>query len=73
MNEQVQKVYEYVSKMEEMHLNRLTGGENISADMINNAAMCAYGMTRWFIEDMINNSQENHNSKETEVNKSDRA
>ena len=45
------------TKMEEMYSNKLTGGENIAADMINNAAMSAYGMTRWFIEDMINNSQ----------------
>ena len=54
LNKQVQKIYEYVSKMEEMYLNKLTGGENIEADMINNAAMSAYGMTRWFIEDMLN-------------------
>lgn len=56
MNEQVQKIYEYVSKMEEMCLNKLTGGETIESDMINNAAMSAYGMIRWFIED-ISNSQ----------------
>lgn len=43
--------------MEEMYLNKLIGGENITSDMINNAAMSAYGMTRWFIEDMINNTQ----------------
>lgn len=55
MNEQVQKIYEYVSKMEEKHMNQLTGGENIPSDMINSAAMSAYGMTRWFIEDMLNN------------------
>ena len=54
MNEQVQKIYEYVSKMEEIYLNKLTGGVNIEADMVNNAAMSAYGMTRWFIEDMLN-------------------
>lgn len=58
MNEQVQKIYEYVSKMEEMYLNKLTGGENIEADMINNAAMSAYGMTRWFIEYMSNDQKE---------------
>lgn len=50
MNEQVQKIYEYVSKMEEMHLNKLTGGRNIEADAVNSSAMSAYGMTRWFIE-----------------------
>lgn len=54
MNEQVQKIYEYVSKMEETYLNKLTGGVNIEADMVNNVAMSAYGMTRWFIEDMLN-------------------
>lgn len=55
MNEQVQKIYEYVSKMEEMYLSKLTGGENVEADLINSAAMSAYGMTRWFIEDMLSN------------------
>lgn len=54
MSDEVKKIYDYVSKMEEMYLNKLTGGKNIEADMINNAAMSAYGMTRWFIEDMLN-------------------
>lgn len=54
MSDEVKKIYDYVSKMEEMYLNKLTGGENVEADMINNAAMTAYGMTRWFIEDMSN-------------------
>ena len=54
MSDEVKKIYDYVSKMEEMYLNKLTGGKNIEADMINNAAMSAYGMTRWFIEDMSN-------------------
>ena len=54
MSDEVKKIYEYVSKMEEMYLNKLTGGENVEADMINTAAVTAYGMTRWFIEDMLN-------------------
>ena len=54
MSDEVKKIYDYVSKMEEMYLNKLTGGEDVVADMINNAAMTAYGMTRWFIEDMSN-------------------
>ena len=54
MNDQLQKIYEYVLKMEEKHLSKLTGGQNIEADLINSAAMSAYGMTRWFIEDIVN-------------------
>ena len=55
MSDEVKKIYDYVSKMEERHLNKLTGGENVEVDMMNIAAMTAYGMTRWFIEDMSNN------------------
>lgn len=54
MDEDVKKIYEYVSKMEEKHLNKLTGGKNVEADAINSAVMSAYGMIRWFIEDMSN-------------------
>ena len=54
MSDEVKKIYEYVSKMEEMYLNKLTGGKNVEADLINSAIMSAYGMTRWFIEDTVN-------------------
>ena len=57
MDEQVKKIYEYVSEKEEMYINKLTGGKNIKSDIINIATIRAYGMTRWFIEDMINNTQ----------------
>lgn len=53
MNEQVKKIYDYVSKMEDKYEGELTCGANFETDSINMSAMSAYGSTRWFIEDLL--------------------
>lgn len=58
MNEQVKKIYDFVSQMEDFYYSKLTCGENIQADLMNSAQAASYQRIRYFIEEMLDDSTE---------------
>ena len=58
MNEQVRKIYDFVSQLEDFHYSKLTCGENLQADLMNTAQAASYQRVRYFIEDMLEQSTE---------------
>lgn len=53
MNEEVKKIYDYVSQLEDSYYSKLTGGKNIQADIMNTAHATSFQKVRYFIEDMV--------------------
>ena len=52
MNEQVKKIYDFVSEMEDLYYSKLTCGENPQADFMNTAQAASFQKVRYFIEEM---------------------
>ena len=52
MNEQVKKIYDFVSQLEDLYYSKLTCGENLQADLMNTAQASSFQRVRYFIEDM---------------------
>ena len=52
MNEQVKKIYDFVSQMEDLYYSKLTCGENLQADLMNTAQATSFQRVRYFIEEM---------------------
>ena len=53
MNEQVKKIYDFVSQLEDLYYSKLTCGENLRADLMNTAQASSFQRVRYFIEEMI--------------------
>lgn len=58
MNEQVKKIYDFVSQLEDHHYSKLTCGEDLQADLMNTAQATSYQRVRYFIEEMLEHSTE---------------
>ena len=58
MNEQVKKIYDFVSQMEDSYYSKLTCCENPQADFLNVARASSFQQIRYFIEDMLDDSTE---------------
>ena len=56
MNEQVKKIYDFVSRMEDSYYSNLTCGKNLQTDLVNTAAATSFQRVRYFIEDMLEHS-----------------
>ena len=52
MNEQVKKIYDFVSQMEDLYYSKLTCGENPQADLMNTSQAASFQRVRYFIEEM---------------------
>ena len=52
MIEEVEKIYEFVAKMEDLYYSKLTGGENSMSDMVVMAQASAFQRVRYFIESL---------------------
>lgn len=52
MNKQVKKIYDFVSQLEDLYYSKLTGGENLQADLMNTAQATSFQIVRYFIEEM---------------------
>lgn len=52
MNEQVKKIYDFVSQLEDLYYSKLTCGENLQTDLINTAQASSFQRVRYFIEHM---------------------
>lgn len=52
MNEQVKKIYDFVSQLEDLYYSQLTCGENLQADLINIAQASSFQRVRYFIDEM---------------------
>jgi hypothetical protein len=53
MNEEVKKIYDFVSKCEDFYYSKLTCGQNLQADLMNTAQASSFQRIRYFIEEMI--------------------
>lgn len=53
MNEQIKKIYDFVSQLEDHHYSKLTCGKNLETDLINTAQATSYQRVRYFIEEML--------------------
>ena len=53
MNEQVKKIYDFVSQLEDFYYSNLTCGENLQADIVNTAQGASFQRVRYFIEEMV--------------------
>ena len=58
MNEQVEKIYDFVSQLEDLYYSKLTCGENLQADLMNTAQASSFQRVRYFIEEMLEHSTE---------------
>ena len=63
MNEQVKKIYDFVSQLEDFYYSKLTCGENLQADLMNTAQAASFQRVRYFIEDMFEYSDEDVGDK----------
>ena len=53
MNEQVKRIYDFISQLEDLYYSKLTCGENLQADLMNTAQATSFQRVRYFIEEMI--------------------
>ena len=58
MHKQVEKSYDFVSKMEDLYYSKLTCGEDLQADFMNTAQATSFQRVRYFIEEMFEQSIE---------------
>lgn len=58
MNEQVKKIYDFVSQMEDRYYSKLSGGEDLETDILYAAQASCFQMVRYFIEEMLESSTE---------------
>lgn len=58
MNEQVEKIYDFVSKMEDKYYSKLNNGEDLETDILYTAQASCFQMMRYFIEEMFEHSTE---------------
>ena len=58
MKEQINKIYDFVSQMENLYYSKLTCGENLQADLMNTAQATSFQRVRYFIEEMLEHETE---------------
>lgn len=63
MNEQVKKIYDFISQLEDHHYSKLTCGKNLEVDLINTAQATSYQRVRYFIEEMLEHSTEENETE----------
>lgn len=64
MNEQVKKIYDFVSQLEDFYYSKLTCGENLQADLMNTAQASSFQRIRYFIEEMDDHPTEKGGKQE---------
>lgn len=52
MIKEVEQIYDYVSQMEDLYYSKLTGGQNLTSDMVIMAQASAFQRVRYFIESL---------------------